>query len=152
MTIWIITIITLRETLLSNHHTLQFTEPSDVEFTHVHERFVANHNTPHTLESGQVKHSERGIVADPIVENDLSHVRVQGYQIIQIAHCRVRVVSWQIWMTSQGSNVYLSQMNEVSTSSHRYVILVLECIWEIHIGETGHIYTSFHVNKDHSRE
>ena len=134
-----ITVLLLRETLLSNHHTLQFTEPSDVEFTHVHERFVANHNTPHTLESGQVKHSERGIVADPIVENDLSHVRVQGYQIIQIAHCRVRVVSRQIWMTSQGSNVYLSQMNEVSTSSHRYVVLVGECIWKIHIGEIWHV-------------
>ena len=139
MTIWIITIITLRETLLSNHHTLQFAEPSDVEFTHVHERFVANHNTPHTLESGQVKHSERGIVADPIVENDLSHVRVQGYQIIQIAHCRIRVVPRQIWVTFQCSNVYLSEIYEVSASSHCYFLLVLECLWKIHIGEIWHV-------------
>ena len=141
MTIWIITrtVLVLSETVHSNLHTLQFTEPSDVEFTHVHERLVAYHNAPHTLEFGQVEHSERGIVADPIVENDLSHVRVQGYQIIQIAHCRIRVVSRQIWVTFQCSNVYLSERDEVSTSSDCDVILVVECIWKIHIVETGHV-------------
>ena len=139
MTIWVITILLLREAVHSNLHTLQLIEPSEIKYTHIHERFVTNHNTPHTLESGQVKHDERGIVADPIVENDLSHVRVQGYQIIQIAHCRVRIVSRQIWMTSQGSNVYLSEIHEVSTSSDCDVILVGECTWKIHIGEIGHV-------------
>ena len=39
----------------------------------------------------------------------------------------------------------------MSTSNDRDVIIIYECIWKIHIGETGHIYTSSIVYENHSQ-
>ena len=141
MTIWIITpaILVLSETAHSNLHTLQLIQSNYARLVHILETLVANHNTPHTLKSGKVKHSERGIIDDRTVENDLSHARVQGYQIIQIAHCCVRIVSRQIRVTSQRSKIYLSDRDEWAASSSRHVSLILEQIREIHARYTGHI-------------
>ena len=41
---------------------------------------------------------------------------------------------------------------KVSTSSDCDVILALECLWKMHIGETGHVYTIVIVNENHSQE
>ena len=40
----------------------------------------------------------------------------------------------------------------MSTACDGDVILVVECIWKIHIGETGHVYSSFIVDENHFQE
>ena len=47
----------------------------------------------------------------------------------------------------------VGERDEVSTAGDGDVVLVLECsLWKNHIGETGHVYSSFIVDGNHSQE
>ena len=46
---------------------------------------------------------------------------------------------WSIEEALKSPNVYSWERDEESTSSDCDVLLVMECIWKIHIGETGHV-------------
>ena len=51
---------------------------------------------------------------------------------------------WDNWRRAvetilKSSDVYSWERDEVSTASDCDVILVVECLWKIHIGETGHV-------------
>ena len=54
------------------------------------------------------------------------------------------IVIWKLWRWPvetilKSSDVYSWERDEVSTSSDYDVPLVLECIWKIHVGKTGHV-------------
>ena len=53
---------------------------------------------------------------------------------------RSRMPLFQILVFSKGSDVYWWERDEVSTSSDcDRLILVVECLWKIHVGESGHV-------------
>ena len=59
---------------------------------------------------------------------------------------------WSIEEALKSSDVYSWERSEVSTSSDCDVILVVECTWKNHIGETGHVWASFIMDENHSQE
>ena len=59
---------------------------------------------------------------------------------------------WPVKTVLKSADVCWWERDEVSTSSDCDVILVLECKWKMHIGETGHVWTSFQVGEKHSRD
>ena len=101
MTIWIITnvILVLSETVLSNLHTLQFTQSSDVHSRHIIQAVVSNLQLSQSRESGQIQFSE-GQVTNTIVNDNLRHRGVKNYQFIDASNSRIRIVSGQIRMVS----------------------------------------------------
>ena len=42
-------------------------------------------------------------------------------------------------VVAKSPDVYSWERDEVSTSSDGDVSLIVECIWKIHVGETGHV-------------
>ena len=59
---------------------------------------------------------------------------------------------WSVEVVLKSSDVYSWERDEVSTSSDCDVIIVAECTWKIHIGEIGHVLSSFIVNENYSQE
>ena len=90
MMIWIwydiYSILVLSEAVDSNLHTLQRAQSSDVEYIHIHETPITNHNSSHIPESSQIQHSEGRVATAPILNDDLSHGRTEGIQVIHIEH------------------------------------------------------------------
>ena len=46
---------------------------------------------------------------------------------------------WPVKTVLESSDVYGWERDEISTADDCDVILVVECLWKIHIGETGHV-------------
>ena len=57
----------------------------------------------------------------------------------------------QILMICKNSDVYSWEIDGMTTAL-REVPLLVECIWKIHIVETGHVYASFIVHENHFEE
>ena len=136
MTIWIITstILALSETVHSNHHTLQLIQSNQLHFIHIHERVVSNHNSSHIRESSQIQHSEGRVATAPILNDDLSHGRTEGIQVIHIEHIGCGRVGNQIGMVRQFASI-----------DHTPLVVVQERVRESDVHEKGHAYSSIHL-------
>ena len=135
MTIWItsIVILLLREAVLSNLHTLQLAQSSYVEYIHIHECFISDHNSSHIRESPQIQHSEGRVATTPILNDDLSHSRIEGIQVIHIQHIGCGRVGNQIGMVRQFASI-----------DHTPLVVEQERVGESDSRKKGHVYSSTH--------
>ena len=116
-----------------NLHTLQLTQSNQLQFIHIHERVVSNHNSSHIRESSQIQHSEGRVATTPILNDDLSHGRIEGIQVIHIQHIGCGRVGNQIGVVRQFASI-----------DHTPLVVEQERVGESDSRKKGHVYSSTH--------
>ena len=106
MTIRIIspTILVLSEAVHSNLHTLQLAQSSYIHHRHRTQTMISNLERYQLCESSQIQYSDVR-VANTVVNDDLSHTRIQRHQLIDGPNSRIWILL-QVGMLSQSTNIY----------------------------------------------
>ena len=73
----VITILALRETVLSDLHASQHLESDQLQLIHVHERFITNGEDGQVGETSQIQNSETRIVRAVVANSDVSDRTIQ---------------------------------------------------------------------------
>ena len=152
MTIWIISssILALSETVHSNLHTLQLTQPNQSQLIHIHKTLITNHNLLQSLESSQIQYIERSVI-QIIGYNELGNPRTKSIPLIHSGYGNnsIRLLD-EIGMIRQSANIYRSLTTHTLTICTQFIITP-ERVWKSHVHKKWHVYSSFQYNKNHLR-
>ena len=102
---YIIRILVLRETVLSNLHTLQLTQSNHIHNRHITQTMISYFQRLQLCESSQIQHSEARFT-NTIVNDDLSYTRIQRHQLIDSPNSRIWILIGDIRMISQSTSIY----------------------------------------------
>ena len=125
--------IHIHETPITNHNTLQLIQSFQLHFFHIHECFISDHNSSHIRESSQIQHSEGRVATTPILNDDLSHGRIESVQVIHIQHIGCGRVGNQIGVVRQFASI-----------DHSPLVVEQERVGESDSRKKGHVYSSTH--------
>ena len=98
MTIWIIavTILTLREAILSNHHSLQSIQSNQLHFIHILKTLITNLNTLQPLQSTHIKHTPFSLITAIRWNHKLRHTLVHILPFISVVNLHPQILHFQI--------------------------------------------------------
>ena len=94
---------------------------------------MSNHNSSHIRESSEIQHSEGRVATAPILNDDLSHGRTEGIQVVNVEHVGCGGAGNQVGMVHQFASI-----------DHTPLVVVQERVGESDVHEKGHVYSSTH--------